>query len=499
MRLNIIPGEKQIQGASFLVTRPEPHSGGFLCYTTGSGKTVIQILALFKQVLDGKAEKTIIFCTKSSLIEVLGDYEARTNVQPYVIEDMAGLEHFIRAGNLKFGLMQYNRFANLVAQGPVDDDDSDDDSEHKRVATPIDQGKLHHLWTLLSSRKLAVSLDECHSIKSPTSFIGRVFRKVRGSFKYCYGATATAIMSDIYDMYHIVNFYNPGLLGSLDSFSEEFLVRRKKTIYAGGRRMVIYEVLSYKNLDRLQALLAQVCVSYFPKYDIDFAEKIGDLEDIALYEKAAKGVFSKGVLKSGEKKKHAQRLVDLQYVVNKDPGKKRLLLDCLKETIGAGVIIFCSYYESVSVVEEVLRNCRIEFKEISGRVEDRKTVKEWFIKNPTNKVLIITRAGGQSMNLQATPNMILFDIPFGIGYMLQIMGRVCREYSDHKKFRILIPILRGTIDEYKFNLISSNREVLMRLFRNELVPPSEQVASFNQEVLDQLKKDLLWRIGRKKQ
>jgi len=494
MRINVQPSQKQVEGASFLITRPK---GGFVCYATGSGKSLLQILALFKQVLDKKVEKTLCICTKSSLVEVLGDFEARTDVQPYVVSSLADLEYFMRSSTQQFGLVQYNRLAAMVSQGVIVSEGSEDEEKTKKVATPIDQVKMTYLWNLFASRKIAVTLDECHSIKTPGSFITRVLRRLRSSWTYCFGATATAVMADVYDLYHIVDFFHPGHFGPLEEFNEQYLVRRTKHIYmGGGRKMTIYEVVSYKNMEQLQKKVAEVCHSYFPKYDVVFDECRGEMLAQAEYTKAAQGLFEKGEGDTDwSEKKHAQRLVDLQYVVNRDPGKKKLLEDLLARMIDKGVLIFCSYYESVTIVENILKERNIPFKEISGRIDDRKTVRDWFMRSPQGKALIITRAGGQSLNLQGTPNMILFDIPFGIGYMLQIMGRVCREYSDFKQFRIAIPILNGTIDDYKYNLISSNREILMRLFRNELVPPSEQVTSFNQEIIDQLKKQFLWRTA----
>ena len=96
------------------------------------------------------------------------------------------------------------------------------------------------------------------------------------------------------------------------------------------------------------------------------------------------------------------------------------------------------------------------------------------------------------LNLQATPNIILFDVPFGVGNFKQIIGRVCREFSDFKEFKIYFIVARGTVDEYKAALIESNKAFFTKVF-DELNLPGDVNISISSYVIDELKKQLLWR------
>ena len=106
--------------------------------------------------------------------------------------------------------------------------------------------------------------------------------------------------------------------------------------------------------------------------------------------------------------------------------------------------------------------------------------------------MFLTLAGGESLNLQATPRMILYDMPFGIGYNVQIIGRIARKYSAFDKFYIHYMIAKNTIDEYKFNYLRMNESYFNLIIRNEIATDSEPEEGFNAYVLKALREELLW-------
>jgi len=302
-------------------------------------------------------------------------------------------------------------------------------------------------------------------------------------------------MSEIEDLFQIISFFSPYTFGSYSSFTRNYCNLRRIPIggMRFGRLATRDEIVSYKNIDALRDRLSDAMISYFPPQTIRFRKHVGQLRNKADYDIAAAGLFEgAGKKTKGEAKQHSVRLVDLQEVVNKDEGKLQAFLLCLKERIAEGCLVFCSYYDTVDVVFNILQRCKINYKEISGRTEDRKAVKEWFVKDSRNKVLVITKAGSASLNLQATPNIIFFDTPFGAGSFQQAIGRVVRKYSDHKEFNVDFIVAEGTIDEYKYNLLAANRELFAKILGNEMVPPSQKLTSFNQYIIDQLKRDCLW-------
>jgi SNF2 family DNA or RNA helicase len=67
-------------------------------------------------------------------------------------------------------------------------------------------------------------------------------------------------------------------------------------------------------------------------------------------------------------------------------------------------------------------------------------------KDPT-RVIFITMAGGDAINLQAAKALIFFDTPWSAGDYLQILGRMIRIGSDHESVYAIHMVARNTIDE----------------------------------------------------
>ena len=114
--------------------------------------------------------------------------------------------------------------------------------------------------------------------------------------------------------------------------------------------------------------------------------------------------------------------------------------------------------------------------------------------DPENKALIVTIAGGQSLNLQATRNIIFYNIPFGIGYFVQVMGRIVREFSMFSTCYVHFVALEDTIDQYKYDYIKMHQGDFDLIFKNKV---SENIKKkfdgFNAYILQRLRKQLLWK------
>lgn len=465
------PQEKALQ---FLL----PRKAGIASYMTGSGKSVIAILACFYLLSRDKVDKAILVATKSSAIEIENEFETRTDISPYLIKSYHDFEDFFNSAS-KVGILNYN-FSESVPIGRV---------------IPI-----------IRSTRIVVCFDEVHSLKTPTSERTKYYQQWRPYIDHCYGFTATVIGKNIFDLYHVIDFISPGYFGTAAHYRFEFVETRKKEIKTrGGRSKVVEEIVKLKNLDILNKRLNKIMVSHHPPMDINFDRRHTTLHSNQDYMVAARGFFVDDLNTSGtivfsdsrvpgNPKQHSSRLIDLQYVVNRDKAKRQLLEEVLIENFDCGVLVFCAYYDTVDVVKSVIGRTPLKWRIISGEQssEERKKAKEWFIGSPRGKVMIITAAGGQSFNLQATNKLICYDTPFGVGPFIQLMGRVVREYSDFKQFDIIFICARDTIDDYKFALLESNKELLRTVLETCNFPGNVD-RQFNIDVIKMLRKHLLWK------
>ena len=274
--------------------------------------------------------------------------------------------------------------------------------------------------------------------------------------------------------------------------------------YRLDKRTVI-NTYGYKNTEILISKLNEISFNYFPPKNIKFHIKYYDpSECYDNYKKAVQGVLDlynerKVDEETGDKedKTFSARLLDAQYVLNNSFAKRDCLLRTLKDTIGNGVLIYGAYYNTVDVIQYVLSNAYVPFKEISGQTTDKQCEQamKWFNNDPENKAVILTAAGSQSINLQSTNNFIFYDLPYTAGQFLQAIGRIIRLGSKYDEFNIYILMAKDTLDEYKYDYLGSNGETLRYIQGNPNLF-SGDIKNPNTEIFKKLRKQMLWDKGK---
>lgn len=462
MKIKIELSDEQKNAARFCI----PKKSALVAYGTGTGKSIIQILIAFYHVKNNNTHKFLFVCTKSSLIEVKGDFLKRTDEKIKEIKTVKDLSDFIRSED-KFGIVQYN------------------------LISKFDLYETQRAFQYMG--KIGVCFDEVHTLKNFKSGHTKFFKMFRNVFSYCYGFTATPITSSLTDLFGIIHLLNPKVFGSYSAFESNFLevemverrVRRKDTDEI--EVILVKEITKFKNLPELRKWIDSFVISYYPELPIIYDLRGTPLSNRKEYITAAKG------LTTTKPKQHSARLVELQYVVNNDPNKIKLFTDTVNEYIDSGIVIFCAFHESVEIISTVLDTAGIPFEKITGKetTKNRINNRDWFGKDPKGKVLIITLAGSQSLNLQFTDHILFFDIPFGIGYFIQVLGRIVRRYSQFKKFYAHFVSVEDTVDEYKYELIKGYKEAFVTILENGVLPGGDE--SFNKQLVDKLKRSLLWK------
>ncbi|MCK9325951.1 MAG: SNF2-related protein, partial [Bacteroidales bacterium] len=271
MLLKVKPSEAQERGAAFLLER----DAGALFYATGSGKSVIQIMVAFAALEHKLVDKFIIVATVSSALEIKNDFKMHTDVVPFVIDSIEDVETFATDPSNQIGIVKYNMLMRVVSV------------EGKVLGGLSERGNLA-LGKLFNGHQVGFSFDEIHTLKNPKASVTTFYRLLRGYMSLCYGVTATGVMSNIYDLYHILSFIKPGCLGSISKFNSLYVDRELKLL-PNGRR--IWEVLSLKNLEALEKATAAVSLKYYPERDVEFIKIESELGNKEEYLKAAKGIL----------------------------------------------------------------------------------------------------------------------------------------------------------------------------------------------------------------
>lgn len=216
--------------------------------------------------------------------------------------------------------------------------------------------------------------------------------------------------------------------------------------------------------------------------------------------------------KAQETKAFSARMVDMQRYVDLSEEKRNLLLDLVlngkssdtdETLLDKGVIIYIKFLEVIDQVAEDFRSRGIDVFIIQGKTSEkgRKEISKEFRGDPKSKVVLISRAAGESLNLQATNEIFLYDLPDGPGAYGQVIGRICRSFSkfenEGRSFYIHYVIVDDTLDVYKPVLLSSKKQLEEDILHADTISLKGQ-GSFDGMLLKKLRKDLLWKEKEKR-
>ena len=203
-----------------------------------------------------------------------------------------------------------------------------------------------------------------------------------------------------------------------------------------------------------------------------------------------------------------QRRAGVHRCVDASPEKIKLLTDIILhevddngvKLIDKGVIVYIFLLETVAVIEEHLNKLGIKTLKITPKTTQkrREAVSAEFMEDPHRKVVLFSQAGGESIDLNSTNELILYNTPRGPGKFSQTIGRICRGFGEYTSFNIREVVVDETLDEYEQVLLSSKREVERTILNSDTIPLRKNVDSFDLDVLKKMRAVMLWKLGKKK-
>jgi hypothetical protein len=369
----------------------------------------------------------------------------------------------------------------------------------------------------VSRYSTAMYFDEAHELKNEETVAQTHVRVYRENLEGLFLVTATPVMSSAKDLQGLFWLINPRLLGDEETFYKSFSKYRRVCFVKRGEKRhcrcggtLIYngsifkchkcgysyeprkqiQPISYKNQDILAKLVAPYINSFFPPRDLRYYKISAELSSgqSREYDNIAQAVLTNG------EEQHSARMINLQHYLDQCELKKNILRTLATKLKTQGMIIYTDYLDSLDIVENIVKETGLDTRSISGKLnaKKRKEVRNWFRSGAENKALIITKAGGASLNLQSTNNLIFYDIPFSVGNFIQVVGRVARYFSEFKHYNIFFPTITDTLDDYKFSYVSSRKDIIEDVLQNKCLPQGE-LDSYNADLLQQLRSRTLWK------
>jgi hypothetical protein len=312
-------------------------------------------------------------------------------------------------------------------------------------------------------------VSNCTAFKNSSTKTWQVAFQLSQRAHRVYGLTATLLKNNLMEGFSIYKAIVPDLFSTKTAFIADFCVTRMMPV---GKGRQIPLVVGYRNLQvfrdridpfflgRLKHVVSDELPTLITK---EIVCELSSAED-AKYSEALSGVLElgDGVVKDYEEHKAFVSLIYCQQAVNslamlkfsagqeietgmfhdevlevdKLGAKEQTLLDLITDELGdEKVIVYTRFASLVPRLQHILAEAKIKSVRITGKDNDkaRKHSQDTFqnLESDT-KVIFITDAGSEAINLQAASAMVFYDAPWSWGSYVQLLGRSIRIGSPHQ-------------------------------------------------------------------
>jgi superfamily II DNA or RNA helicase len=397
-------------------------AGALLADDMGLGKTLATIAFLARRYEDGETKPTLIVCP-TSLVGHWGH--------------------------------EIERFAPAISQ----------------QVTITTYGMLRRNVTSLEQTHFAcVVLDEAQNIKTPSSETARAARKLSAEMRVA--LSGTPIENRLSELWSILTFTNPGILGSLADFE-----RRYHAVTPELRAIVRPFVLRRRKEDVLTELP--------PKIEVERACVLG-LRQKRLYDALALAVRRSVADKESRRKDARTRLSVLTAILRlrqmacdprlvdpsvpaADSAKRLAFLDLVRELVSEGrrALVFSQFTSLFDLWQSDLDAAHVPYERLDGSTTDRDGVVARFREGEAPLFLVSLKAGGAGLNLTAADTVVLCDPWWNPAAEDQAESRAHR-LGQTRPVTVIRLVARGTIEDKIALLKRDKRELFGAMFGEAL-------------------------------
>ena len=482
-----------------------------LALSPGTGKT-ITVLDFISDLINNTEDKCFFFIPKSARAAFEKELKTKMGLseKDYIL---------IKAGK-KYLYSEIVKYQYILIENTL---------VHKYI---------EELTSIASEYNCHLVIDEAHSLQNPGSVFSQAAWEIRCYCKRIVAMTATPLMNSIEGLFHLYHFVYPKLFNSWIRFRSRYCIIKENIIRMKNRsgaliQRKVIDIIGYQNMDELTDILDQLTIKGCVRYNVNFEFLSCQLDEQSEkpYQLASQGLFD--ILYHPEKvksrsrgknsddpldnqKDFGSRMHDLSRVVDGcDIGdndhdfvsnKVKLLLGKVKEIMdrNESVLVYFEYKDSLEMAERILLNNKqdLGFKKIYRLTGEEKEETRAKIESELGlkEIILCTQAASQSRNLQRANQLIIFDLMYSIGRLIQTTGRICRQDSTYDHQDITILTVKDTIDEYKETLFKDHLSLISKLLGDEStgVLTDCEYLDIDRSSIRDLKNSLLWRRDKKR-
>ncbi len=367
-------------------------------------------------------------------------------------------------------------------------------------------------WDIVKNLYLdAIVCDEATAIKGFKSKRSKKVKELSRSVSIKFALTGTPIENGRpEELYSIMQFVNPTLLGRFDLFDQTFIVRnhfggvqryRNLPIFhekmkacsvrkvqtdpdvaphlpsvinrdpllvpfdSTGRKL--YHFIAEELMNELVEAKQLLGASFSIAAHYGEGYKPGSPADLmrgSIMSKitALRMVCDSPLLLAGSESQYAQYLVAEGHVKLQGAKSPKLdvLVDYAKEHLetdpDAKIVVFTSYLDAVALIFDKLGGT-IYTGEMNSKEKERS--KEKFLTDPECRVFISSDAGGYGVDLPNANLLINYDLPWNAGLAVQRNGRIKRTSSRWPTITIQDILMKNSIEERQHEMLQQKGAV----------------------------------------
>jgi SNF2 family DNA or RNA helicase len=306
----------------------------------------------------------------------------------------------------------------------------------------------------------ALVLDEAQFIKNPATQVTQCVKQLRADYRLA--LTGTPLENRLLDLWSIVDFIQPGYLGSQEHFTETYEPRGE------GEDAVAAQRIARRRLSgKLRPLLLRRMKHQVAR---DLPDRIEQRRDCELGEDQRKlylaelrrsreqvlhTVAERGL--SGSKVQVLAALTRLRQIcchpalVGSDSpsGKTETLFELLEPLLAEGqkVLVFSQFVQMLKLLETECFQRQMPTHILTGETKHRQEVVNAFQNDPNASIFLLSlRAAGTGLNLTTASYVVLYDPWWNPAVEAQAIDRTHRigQTSTVNAYRLIAP---GTVEE----------------------------------------------------
>ena len=358
------------------------------------------------------------------------------------------------------------------------------------IITTYESIRIHKFFTRSTD---CLILDEGHKIRTPGTQITNACKRIKTPFRYI--LSGTPIQNNLRELWSLMDFCLPGLLGTLDIFNDQFIHPINLGGYANSSSVEVncaYScTLSLKKLidphflRRLKkdvakqlpeksefVLLCDLTTAQYNAY-CAYLEgneiskmldgKINSLVGIDRLRKISNHLELEGP----ESRSIINKASSVSDII-KSSGKCKILVELLNKWIQGNdkIIIFCQTRQMLDILDRLMQLMNIEYCRMDGNtnIKFRQELVAEFNKNKNIFVFLsTTKTGGLGLNLTGANKVIIFDCDFNPSNDDQSKERIYR-FGQTRPVEIYRLISAKTIEEKIYH-----RQIFKKFLANKIL------------------------------